>query len=120
PHTPRGVGCPVGASVVLRAGGAAAVRHALHRLGASAESAHHDRDRVPDPVDRHVHHRRVLSATRDVGLAMPEDPPADPHATEDLGRSYAALLGPAPWEPDAPEVSPPADTDAAPPPPLRI
>lgn len=49
---------------------------------------------------------------------MPDDPPANANAADELGRSYAALLG----KPDGDGGAPPptAEDDGAPPSPLRI
>jgi segregation and condensation protein B len=47
---------------------------------------------------------------------MPDDIHAPPTTPEDLGRSYAAMVGDGVWQAEPP----PADEPAAPPPPLRI
>lgn len=51
---------------------------------------------------------------------MPDDTPTIASGSEELGRSYAALLGDAAWDADAPPPAPADGADAAPPSPVRI
>jgi segregation and condensation protein B len=44
----------------------------------------------------------------------------DPTTPEDLGRTYANIVGDGPWQADVPPEPPPVEEPATPPPPLRI
>ncbi len=51
---------------------------------------------------------------------MPDQPHDAPTTPEDLGRTYAAILGDVPWQADVPPEPPPPEEPETPPAPLRI